>query len=489
MKNLLTTLSFSLLMLFAKANNYYASPSGSDSNPGSIDKPFKTWEKLASVLHAGDTGFIRGGTYKTTFSPGAIDWQCTWQNLIGTSANHIVITNYPGESPVFDFNGFLQSSNTTGLRMNNCAFVDITGIRIINLLQNTNGNTIAGAEFHDCHDITLTNCSVDNIGGAGWRQSVKNGTDVSGCNNFTYINCDASRCADPISTGGGAYGNADGFDANGVTTYISCRAWWNSDDGFDCFGNDSHCYYRGCWSFRNGYKPGTFTDPGSQADGMGFKWGSTSTDQSGNILRTYTNCIAFNNKSWGFDQNVARCKAEFYNNTSYNNKSGGWATGYGISPREQSIFKNNISFSDPVTVSDMSSLVNDHNTWNSLAASTASFASLDTTGVSKPRQSDGSLPAVQFLHLSAASNLINAGVSVANVQFNGSAPDLGAFEFGGAAANQPPDANAGSDQIFFLPTNSTTLSGSGGVLRAGDQSHHGVHQRRDHPVRDEVAGL
>ena len=42
------------------------------------------------------------------------------------------------------------------------------------------------------------------------------------------------------------------------------------------------------------------------------------------------------------------------------------------------------------------------------------------------------------------------------------APDLGAFEFGGSSpANQPPSANAGSDQIFFLPTNATTLSGSG----------------------------
>src|SRR5678809_693557 len=142
MKNQLTFLSFCFLMLFAihaNASTYYVSPTGSDSNPGTIDKPFKTWQKLSSVLKAGDVGYIRGGTYTTTLSPGAGDWLCTWENLIGTSASHIVITNYPGESPVFDFNGFLQANNTTGLRMNNCAFVDVTGIRIINLLQNTNG--------------------------------------------------------------------------------------------------------------------------------------------------------------------------------------------------------------------------------------------------------------------------------------------------------------------------------------------------------------
>jgi hypothetical protein len=183
---------------------------------------------------------------------------------------------------------------------------------------------------------------------------------------------------------------------------------------------------------------------------MGFKWGTTSTDQSANILKTYTNCIAFDNKSWGFDQNLAACKAEFYNNTSYRNTRGGWATGYSITPREQSILKNNISFSDPVTVSDMSGLVTDHNTWNNLVASSTSFASLDTTGVTRVRQADGSLPTLQFLHLSAGSNMINAGVSVTNLSSSGSTPDLGAFEHSGSSpVNQPPVANSGSDQLLF----------------------------------------
>ena len=46
--------------------------------------------------------------------------------------------------------------------------------------------------------------------------------------------------------------------------------------------------------------------------------------------------------------------------------------------------------------------------------------------------------------------------------FNGSAPDLGAFEYGGSpTANQAPVANAGSDQNITLPTSAVTLNGSG----------------------------
>ena len=75
MKNLLHTLSLCALTFFAaesKANTFYVSPSGSDSNPGTIDKPFKTWQKLSSVLKAGDTGYIRGGTYTSPLSPAQV---------------------------------------------------------------------------------------------------------------------------------------------------------------------------------------------------------------------------------------------------------------------------------------------------------------------------------------------------------------------------------------------------------------------------------
>jgi hypothetical protein len=55
------------------------------------------------------------------------------------------------------------------------------------------------------------------------------------------------------------------------------------------------------------------------------------------------------------------------------------------------------------------------------------FVSVDTAGVTGPRKPDGSLPDILFMHLAAGSDLIDAGTDV-GLPFNGSAPDLGAFE-------------------------------------------------------------
>jgi hypothetical protein len=58
----------------------------------------------------------------------------------------------------------------------------------------------------------------------------------------------------------------------------------------------------------------------------------------------------------------------------------------------------------------------------------ADFESLDSLGIDGPRQADGSLPVLPFLRLSAGSGLIDSGVEVDGMVFNGTAPDLGAFE-------------------------------------------------------------
>ena len=48
------------------ATEYYVAPAGSDANAGTLDKPFATLQKGADTAVAGDTVWIRGGTYAIT---------------------------------------------------------------------------------------------------------------------------------------------------------------------------------------------------------------------------------------------------------------------------------------------------------------------------------------------------------------------------------------------------------------------------------------
>src|SRR5438874_4539075 len=91
---------------------YYVAPTGgggSDSNPGTIDQPWATLKHATLSVHAGDTVYLRGGTYTNTTTPTNPDnaigneggiGACTYGMCTGTAANPITFAAYPGETPV-----------------------------------------------------------------------------------------------------------------------------------------------------------------------------------------------------------------------------------------------------------------------------------------------------------------------------------------------------------------------------------------------------
>jgi len=82
--------------LTATACTLYVSPSGSDSNSGTLSAPWQTPQKAANSAAAGQTVCFRGGTYPQTITAG---YQQTFNNS-GSTSNPIVFTNYPGETAV-----------------------------------------------------------------------------------------------------------------------------------------------------------------------------------------------------------------------------------------------------------------------------------------------------------------------------------------------------------------------------------------------------
>jgi hypothetical protein len=94
LKACLLTGSLLIAQSAAFAAEYYVSLSGKDSNPGSIDAPFRTVVKgIGALAAAGDILNLRHGVYLETVDVA---------NKHGAAGNPIVIRSYPGEHAYID---------------------------------------------------------------------------------------------------------------------------------------------------------------------------------------------------------------------------------------------------------------------------------------------------------------------------------------------------------------------------------------------------
>lgn len=406
--------------------NYYISPTGKDSNPGTEVLPFKTLGKISELtLSAGDTVYIRGGVYATTHGNSA--WtHLYFQNIKGNASSPIVITAYPGEQPVFDLSNIKPAvSDPTALVIENCNYIHVKGIRITGLKQITTGAGVSrGIDLRNVTNSKFEQIELDHIGGYGFILS-------NGTNDNLFLNCDAHHMDDRYTTDGGAWGNANGFQCTGGSsatrnTFDGCRAWWISDDGFDLYSTNGIVTFKNCWAFWNGYEPGTFTKRG---DGSGFKLGPMNSPLHNTITRTLIRCFAFENASAGFNQNNGDTRYQVYNCTSFNNPDYGFMWDY-VSPAPTQDFKNNLSFQDG-TARRGAETNGVTNSWNiTPAPSNSYFQSLSSVGADGPRKADGSLPDITLMHLKPTCPYIDAGTIIPGVTYFGLKPDIGAFESG-----------------------------------------------------------
>jgi uncharacterized repeat protein (TIGR02059 family) len=418
------------IWLSLSGSTYYISPDGNDSNPGTISQPFYSLSKAWTVVSAGDIVYMRGGIYEYN----------SQQYLVGkngTSGNYIKIFAYPGETPVITRPNsswtYSRSGDAAGIYFEG-DYVHFKGIELAGFTQIT-PYMWSGMEIQRCNHCIFEslNCHDNGVGFILSHQSDDN----------LILNCDFHHNFDPISPV--PYDNADGVSAftdEGTTnTFRGCRSWNNADDGYDTLGSDGLIIFDNCWSWMSGYKEDGETPGGN---GNGFKFGAQ-TDHSTEHLRTLTNCLAFHNRAAGIAQNGGDQITWAYNNTAYHNADNpneydlNFEFDCGTSVKH--ILRNNISYANqhPANLQanwDAAS-TQDHNTWNGgVTLNDGDFVSLDTTGVSGPRGTDGELPDLNYLKLEPGSDLIDAGTDV-GISYNGEAPDLGAFEFQTAPVDLP----------------------------------------------------
>ena len=74
------------------ANTYFVAPNGNDNSPGTEAKPFKTIQRGAKALSAGDTLLVKAGTYVEQISV----------SDSGTKNNPITIKAYKEDDVLID---------------------------------------------------------------------------------------------------------------------------------------------------------------------------------------------------------------------------------------------------------------------------------------------------------------------------------------------------------------------------------------------------
>ncbi len=415
---------------------------------GTMVLPFKTIQKAQSLAIAGDTVYVRGGTYMMTESQIA-SYSSIWAyvtllNKSGTSGKRINYWAYPGEKPVFDYSLIAPS----GYRIN--AF-EVTGSWL-----HIKGLEVIGVQVTITTANTQSICFSANGGSNNIYEMLKMHDGqaigfylVKGSNNL-ILNCDAYRNYDYTSKAGGGVngGNVDGFGNHPAAGSVNnvfrgCRAWFNSDDGYDCISAHEVTVFENCWAFYNGYSNGFI----SRGDGNGFKaggYGSATIDKIPNVVprNIIRFCLSVRNKASGFYSNHHLEGSDWYNNSAYLNASNynmlnrkaKTESDYLIDvPGYNHVLKNNLGFaarSTEMTSIDYASCIVNNNTFNNnqVSVSAADFESLDTALLIAPREVDGSLPLNNFMRLKSQSNLIDKGVDI-GFPFTGAAPDLGCFEY------------------------------------------------------------
>ena len=440
LKRILYSFIWLMVTLPSSATVYYASPTGTDAtgtskaSPGSITA-------MIGKLKAGDQLILLDGQYNL-------------KSLIkitqsGTVDQYISIAADDGAKPILDFHEAPNKQNAIQLTGN---YFLLKGFVV--RYSGYKGIWVEKGKYNILENLEVYGCC-------------NSGIQLRSGGHNMVINCDSHDNFDYQDNGG----NADGFadkqgDACAGNVYIGCRSWNNSDDGWDSYErvtDGTPTVYVNCIAYNNG--PASFNltnhhrvkgvdagldcfngkDLTSFANGgnpNGFKLGGKGTVHNTELYR----CLAVGHRSKGFDQNNNAGKMKLINCTAYrSNLNYGFGDDYAytldihncISFEPGDVAKGHLSTAKSATVAQS------HNTWNNgFSVSDADFESLDVKNlILSSRNADGSLPETLLFHLKSTSTLIDKGMiydasrfegdQIGHyVYYQGSAPDLGCYEFG-----------------------------------------------------------
>ena len=152
----LATATVTIQLPSRSGKTYYVSTSGNDNNAGTLSAPWRTIQKAANTVQAGDTVQVRAGTYNEIV---------TMKTSGNATSGYITFQNYPGEAPIVDGTG-LAAGGQTGLFNLEGTFnyIIIQGFEIRNFSSSAKGKVPVGIDFEGAgSNIEILNNHIHNI--------------------------------------------------------------------------------------------------------------------------------------------------------------------------------------------------------------------------------------------------------------------------------------------------------------------------------------
>ncbi|MEA5627548.1 choice-of-anchor D domain-containing protein [Nostoc sp. UHCC 0251] len=285
---------------------YYVSGTGNDKSNGlSEGGAFRTLQKAADLVQAGDTVYVMNGTYTNIYAN-----ILNITNKHGTASAPIKFTAYPGHKPVLE----AHKNNWNAISITGSSYVVIEGLTLegardeITLeyalqqkdnLNNpaTSGNGI-NVTFIDSaikkrsHHITISNNNVSNFPGGG----------------ITTIEADYITVKNNLVSGNSWYSP---FGTQGITIFKS----WNSDGNV----KDYKVIIQGNTSFDNKQLV-PWVQVGQITEGHGIMLDTSYIDDvayTGKAL--ISNNLVYNNGGGGIQVFKGENPVDIVNNTAYQN--------------------------------------------------------------------------------------------------------------------------------------------------------------------------
>ncbi len=137
-------------------NVFYVSSNGDDSNDGTLDAPWRTIQRAADKMEAGDTVYVREGKYS----------EFVHITVSGSQEDgYISFKAFPGEAPVLDGSNLtLEDGNRALFYLENASYITVKGFEIRNLSTNDSNKYPAGILVSEGgSDIQLVDNNIHHI--------------------------------------------------------------------------------------------------------------------------------------------------------------------------------------------------------------------------------------------------------------------------------------------------------------------------------------